>query len=213
MQASLDGWVAQQRRLVMDYARRWGTQPIAIGSMADLSMFYLASRQAGTWTPVPGAKPASAMAFRAGEEVSLWVNPRSNSYVRYYRSFLRSYGVDESRLTERYDVDHLYNRERAIHFGYAYVRMFPVLLEANRSHGGGYESAITEADTGRRVKKMRLMDTVSMLKLHGALSPRVGRNFSIAQQAAIADIAQALGIPPGDVEREIDAMMARAYSR
>jgi hypothetical protein len=207
MQASLDGWVAQQRKLVMEYARRWGTPPVAIGSMADLSMLC-----AGNWTPVPGARPASAMAFRNGDEASLWVNPRSNSYVRYCRSFLRSCGIDESRLTERYDVDHLYNRERAIHFGYAYVRMFPVLLEANRSHGGGYEAAITEADAGRRVKKMRLMDTVSMLKLHSALSPRVGQNFSSGQQATIAEIAQALGITPADVEREIEAMMARAYS-
>lgn len=103
--------------------------------------------------------------------------------------------MDENRLSERYDVDHLYNRERAIHFGYAYVRMFPVLIEANRSHGGGYEGAITEADAGWRVKKLRLMDTVSMRKLHSALSPRVGGSFSIAQQATIAEIAQALRIP------------------
>jgi hypothetical protein len=154
------------------------------------------------------------MAFCAGEEISLWVNPRSDSYVRYCRSFLTSLcQVDASRLTERYDVDHLYNRERAIQFGYAYVRMFPVLLEANRSHGGGYEAAITKADVGRHVKTMRLMDTVSMLKLHSAHSPRVGGQFSAAQQATIAQIALALEIGAAEVEREIDAMMARAYAR
>lgn len=211
MQASLELWIETQRRAFMAGAKKWGTMPVAIGSMADLSTFYWS--QPGTWTPVPGARPRSAMAFRAGDEVSLWVNPRSDAYVKYCRSFLTSIClVDAARLTERYDVDHLYNRERAIQFGYAYVRMFPVLLEANRSHGGGYEAAITEADAGRRVKKMRLMDTVSMLKLHSAHSPRVGGVFSAHQQAVIAEIAASLGIGVAEVEREIDNMMARAYA-
>lgn len=212
MQASLESWITQQREALMAYARRWGAPPVAIMNMADLELLARSDRTGGTWTPLPHVRPGSAMAFRSETQSSLWVNPGSSSYVKYFRIFLTQIcGVDDSTLTTLYDIDHLYNRERAKNFGYAYVRMFPVRSDANSSHGAGYEKAMTDADIGRRAKSMKLMDTVSMLKLHNALSPRVRGSFSPTQQTAIQQIAAALQIPASEVEAEIDAMMGRAY--
>lgn len=213
MSTPLESWIAQQREALMTYAQRWGAPPVAVLSMADLDLLGRSDGTGGAWTPLPRVKPASAMAFRSATQASLWVNPRSESYVNYFRIFLTTLcGVDASMLTVTHDIDHLYNRERAINFGYAYVRMFPVRLDANRSHGAGYEKAITEADLGRGTKTMKLMDTVSMLKLHDALSPRVGGSFTAQQQEAIRQIAEALHITVREVEAEIDAMMARAFA-
>ena len=213
MATSLDRWITVQREALMAYARRWGAPPVALMNMASLANLARADGTGGAWTPLPGVDAGSAMAFRTEAEASLWVDPRSDSYVRYFRKFLETLcGVDASALTTTYDIDHLYNRERAINFGYAYVRMFPVRIGANRSHGAGYEKAITEADLGRRAKLMKLMDTVSMLKLNNALSPRVGGAFTPEQQEVIAKVAAALGISVREVEAEIDAMMSRAFA-
>lgn len=213
MSSPLDLWIARQRDALMAYARRHGAPPVALQTIASLQPLAILDNDPGTWTPLPGARPASAMAWRSQKQASLWVNPRSSNYVEYFRTFLTGLcGVDASGLTATYDVDHLYNRERAINFGYAYVRMFPVRLEANRSHGAGYEKAITDADLGRKAKLMKLMDTVSMLKLHNALSPRVGGSFTPDQQQAIRQVAEALRITVREVEAEIDNMMARAFA-
>lgn len=211
-QASLDIWIREQRVILMDHARRFGSPPVAIMSMADVDRLYF-GKGGCQWTPLPGARPKSAMAFRAGAQTSLWVNPKSSSYGRDFRIFLEKIcNVDTAALESRYDIDHLYNRERANQFGYAYVMMFPVLASANRSHGAGYEKAIGEADLGRRAKIMKLMDTVSMLKLHSALSPRLGGTESAETTAIVTQIAAALQITPAEVRQEIANMLARAYA-
>ncbi len=119
----------------------------------------------------------------------LWMDPVASGYRDTFGRFLRqAWGVTASLTHSGYDVDHVYNRARARHYGYGLVRMFLVRSEANRDHGRAYEKQIGAAERHRHVKIMKLLDGMSKLKVlglpavqHGLLTPA---HHLAAQRAA-----------------------------
>jgi len=214
MSGPFDIWIDRRRDELMAYCRQWGSFLVAISNMGDLERPTPSNMEGGSWIPLPGVAPDKAAAFRNNSYTSLWVNPKyEEGYRDWFRVYLESiWGLDGNLLTNVHDVDHVYNKQRANDFGYAFVMAFPVVRGANRSHGSGYEAAMTDASHGKRAKSMRSIDTASLLKLHNALSPRVGGAFTPHQQVVIQQVAEALHISVAQVEQEIDAMMGRAYA-
>lgn len=216
MSGNLEHWIATQRSAIVANWREWDVPPaVAIEGTHVLGPNYGGPEgRASHWSPLAGAKPGIAAVQRTGSVVSLWITPASDSYVDLFRTFLSSVcDIDDSRLTTDYDVDHMYNRERARNFGYGFVRMFPILKSANRSHGAGYEKAITSADSGRKRKVMKLMDEVSTMKFFGIASPSSRRALTPVQQAHLGNMASTFGLSIEEIETGVSNLMGRAQGR
>ncbi len=215
MAIALDSWIAAQRAQIVTNWQQWGTPPaVAIEHMDVLGASYGGheGRNSG-WAGLRSIPGAEAMVQQTGPLASLWVNPASDRYPEYFRLFLREQGVDASALTGAYDVDHLYNRERAINFGYRLVRLFPVKPTPNRSHGAGYEKAMTQADIGRSAKVMKLMDEVSAMKFFGLRSPSIRAAPTPEQLAHMHIMASLFGLSVAQIQQGVTNLMARAHRR
>lgn len=210
---TLDGWIAEQRAAIVANWRLWAVPPaVAIEGTHLLGPGYGGPEgRATVWQPLADADPRSAMVQRTGAVVSLWVDPRKAAYVDLFRQFLTHHRVEAEQLTDRYDVDHMYNRERAINFGYVLVRMFPIAKGANRSHGAGYEKAMTASDIGRRRKVMKLMDEVSAMKFFGVPSPSKRGGLSPGQQAHVGTMAALFDLTAEQIEQGMNGLMRRAH--
>lgn len=214
MQSGLENWITIQRNAIIANWREWGIPPaVAIEGTHVLGLGQGGPEGRATkWLPMVGYDSSIAMVQVSGLVKSLWVDPRRNNYVEIFRKFLSEYcGVDPVDLTKRHDVDHMYNRERAVNFGYSFVRMFPIPVGANRSHGAGYEKAMTESDVGRRRKVMKLMDEVSTMKFLGILSPSTRRKFSIQQREHVKAMADLFDLSVDQIEDGINNLMGRAH--
>lgn len=64
-----------------------------------------------------------------GRGYTLWANPSYGSYTAAYKDAFGDY--DSATL----DIDHVYAKEKAKAYGYAYVLMMPLCRSANRSAG------------------------------------------------------------------------------
>lgn len=214
MQSDLDNWITIQRNAIIANWRGWGIPPaVAIEGVHVLGLNYGGPEGRATkWLPVAGYDPSVAIMQITGLVKSLWVDPRRNNYVEIFRKFLSEHcRVDPGELTKNHDVDHMYNRERAVNFGYAFVRMFPIPASANRSHGAGYEKAMTESDIGRGRKVMKLMDEVSTMKFLGILSPSTRRGLSKEQREHVKAMADLFDLTVEQIEDGIDSLMSRAH--
>jgi len=214
--SALEDWITAQRNAIIANARGWDTPPaVAMMGTQWLGLDYGGYEGRSTrWNPLAGVDPQVAMVQETGVVTSLWLDPRKSNYVSLFRTFLTQHcGVDASGLTNENDVDHMFNRERAIQFGYAYVRMFPIPPGPNRSHGAGYEKAMTAADEGRRAKVLKLMDEVSFMKFFGILSPSVNGGFSASQRGHMQAMADIFDLPVEQIEQGVSGLMSRAHGR
>lgn len=141
----------------------------------------------------------------------LWLRPEDDAYREKYMKFLdRQHGV--KTLPSGFDVDHLFNRARAIDLGLTHVRMVLLGKGENRSHGAGYEKARTVGGIGTRGNQ-RGIDEITLMKLCGIRSPRKNRPLSAEMLAHVSRIAAMFDIPPLEVERNIRELMAVAAHR
>ncbi len=143
--------------------------------------------------------------------VFLWLPPEDEHYRDVYGQFLDAYHGVKEPMTG-FDVDHLFNRARAIAMRLKFVRMVLLGPGENRSHGASYEAARTKGGVGTEGLE-RGIDEVTLMKLCGVRSPRKGRPLTAAMQAHIARIAATFGIPPLEIERNIRELMEVAAFR
>ena len=212
----LDSWIAAQRASMVANWRSWGVPPVVAieGQHVLAGAMGGPEGQATSWLPLANVDPQSALVQQAGTVLSLWVDPKKNNYVDLFERFLGSHcGIDGDGLTASYDVDHMSTRERAINFGSTLVRMFPIPKGPNRSHGAGYEKAMTASDIGRRRKIMKLMDEVSTMKFFGIGSPSATRGLTDSQRAHMGAMAGTFGLSPEQIEEGVNNLMGRAHGR
>lgn len=138
----------------------------------------------------------------------LWLDPDDDGYKTKYEAFLARH-YDIKVMPGGYDVDHLFNRARAIGLKLSYVRMVLLGPGENRSHGAGYEKSRTQGQIGTPGNQ-RGIDEITLMKLCGIRSPRKNRPLSSDMLAHIQRIAAMFGIPPLEIERNIRELMAVA---
>ena len=115
---------------------------------------------------------AFAMDCPALHYKALWVLAADSNYRKYYREFLgQEHKLQLEALPKEFDVDHLFNRQRAIKYGYRYCRMALVGYSANRSHGASYEKIATQGTRQRGDCTRVLMDEITHMKYYGFMSP------------------------------------------
>ncbi len=217
---NLEGWIGAQRQAIIANWKQWDVPPVvAIEGIHVLGSSYGGPEGRATrWLPLQTGSAASAVGAMIqrteGGVMSLWIDPALDNYVDLFRTFLEQHAkVDHSDLSVRYDVDHLYNAARARNFGYKLVRLFPIPASINRSHGAGYEKAMTAADVGRRRKVMKLMDEVSTMKFFGIRSPRKNGKLSATQRQHLDKMATEFGLAPGAAVDGASGLMDRAHQR
>jgi hypothetical protein len=128
---------------------------------------------------------------------ALWVGTENNHYRDDYLAFLNArHGLKLSTIPKPFDVDHLYNRERAMIYGLRFVRTALVGRSANRSHGAAYEKDLTRNEALRQRRDQKLMDAVSCMKYFGFLSPLRDDPREDEIQAYLAFAATKLGLDP-----------------
>jgi len=141
----------------------------------------------------------------------LWLPPEDDSYRDKYIAFLkRHHGV--STALDGYDVDHLFNRQRAIDLNLTHVRMVLLGPGENRSHGAGYEKGRTIGRIGTPGRQ-RGIDEITLMKLCGIRSPRRNQPLTPEMLAHIQGIAAMFGLPPLEIERNIRDLMEVASFR
>lgn len=140
----------------------------------------------------------------------LWMNPHADNYRSVFQRFLKEFwGLTQALAHSGYDVDHVYNRARAKHYGYRLVRMFLVRGAINQEHGRSYEKQIGAAEKNRFVKIMKLLDGMSELKVVGV--PPVTNGLLLPQHHEAARRAAAhYGISHEAALDTLRAMLARA---
>ena len=141
----------------------------------------------------------------------LWMDPRPDDYRQVFGRYLRAFWGATTDLTHSgYDVDHVYNRARAKHYGYRLVRMFLVTADINKDHGRSYEKQIGAAEANRHVKIMKLLDGMSELKAMG-LPPVKDGLLTQAHYEAAQIAAANYGIPVDGAIQTLRDLYARAH--
>ncbi|MCP9765649.1 hypothetical protein [Lacihabitans soyangensis] len=74
--------------------------------------------------------------------------------MKYAKEFL---GFSESKLSQEFDIDHLFNQSRGLKHKEGFLRVFPVAKNVNRSHGVVIEGRLTETEKARDIKLMHFM--------------------------------------------------------
>jgi hypothetical protein len=202
-----------QAALLAEVAHTAGLPPIvAVKDIDELRAFWGRRLAAGVrFTRL--AERADAVVQIGPHGASLWMDPAAADYRAAYGSFLlRHCGHAAALKGSGYDVDHVYNRARAIHYGYRHVRMFLVRADANRAHGRGYEQGIGAAEKDRFAKAMKHLDAMSELKVLGL--PPVRDGVLLPEHRAAAEMAaRTYGIGFDQAVEALLAMCARARRR
>lgn len=213
---TLDAFLAAQRQAMVTNWKDWGVPPVV--AIESLTVFGKGlggpEGRATTWHNLTGTGTGAMIQRTTGGVQSLWVDPALTNYVDLFRTFLSDHAkVDASALSVNHDVDHLYNAARARNFGYKLVRLFPIPYRINRSHGAGYEKAMTDSDIGRHRKPMKLMDEVSTMKFFGIKSPRKSGKLTAAQKQHMERMAKAFDLPVEAITGGAKGLMDRAHKR
>ena len=167
---------------------------------------------AATVRALPGA---NGRAFVVGcvslKSSVLWASANSEDYREDYLRFLNvEYKLNIPKIPPPYDVDHLYNRSRALLYGLRFIRLALVKDSANRSHGAAYEKDITTNEAARERRDMKLMDEISSMKYFGFLSP-LRNNPRAAEVTAYANFAASkLGLDPNEIRESIRYLREKA---
>ncbi|MDJ0643785.1 MAG: hypothetical protein QNJ15_13305 [Erythrobacter sp.] len=207
-------FISAQRQAMVANWKKWDVSPmVAFKNLGIFDPSLSGSEvRATSWQPL--GKTSAVIQRTHGGVLSLWVDPAADNYVDQFRKFLTEHAkVDDSDLTKQHDVDHLFNRERAIKLGYKFVRLFPVPYRVNRSHGAGYEKAMTAAASAKNPKQMKLMDEVSIMKFFGFKSPRKSGKLSKDQDQHLRNMAKTHGLPEELIFGGVENLMDRAHQR
>jgi hypothetical protein len=169
----------------------------------------------GEIKPLPGALGPKIWEKGTKHETSLWVPKTYSNYREAFFKFIKHlYGNDVDMAgAKAYDVDHLFNRERAS--AGAMIRVEAVSASVNRSHGAGYEKTAGASTVAiSRQAKMRpftKIDFISVLKILGLPAPA-----SVADKPRIDVIkqhSQKLGFTPDQIETGINNLLEIAKRR
>jgi hypothetical protein len=190
---------------------------VALNDIALLSQIPTQARwrAPATITPLDAGSPSSGWVLDCPKfnYRSFWVETADDDYRSHYLAFLRQrQGYGFNHLSTTYDVDHLYNRDRAKMYGYKYIRTFLIQYSPNRSHGAGYEASIGESEALRRVSDIRKMDEVGFMKFMGVKSPRGNKPLTDAQKAHLMAVATMTGLSYEELLRNVTELMAKARS-
>lgn len=115
-----------------------GNVPVAASSLA-------AVERTGKLLKIGRYEHADAFASRSGvpgDDVIVWVRPSLRDYKAVWHAAARMQLVDPAdSIGDGVDIDHVFPKSWTRLPGYtvAYVRIFPVWSEVNRSAGGGRE--------------------------------------------------------------------------
>jgi hypothetical protein len=206
------GIVARLQAALLAESARMNRLPVIVAAL-DIQTLrdYWASRpQEGvTFASFEGRDDAHVQAGPCG--ASLWLDPTADGYRALYGRFLKAHWGAGSDLTgSGYDADHVYNRARAIQYGYRVVRMMLVRAGPNRAHGSGYEKPLGAVEKTRFVKIMKLLDGMSELKMLG-LPPVRGGLLTAEHRQAATLAAQHYGIPVEAALNTLLEMYGRAH--
>ena len=134
---------------------------------------------------------------------TLWVTADNDRYRQNYLAFLRqSHGLQLERIPEPFDVDHMFNRARALRYGYKYVRLALVDSKVNQSHGAGYEKTVTRGNRERLDTTRALMDEIGCMKFFGFMNPSESRPRKDEIDSYARFAAAEFGMSEADVKVE-----------
>lgn len=211
--SEIAGYLGRQRLAIVREIETMGRIPpiVAVLELKVLTDFWSLRGGRVFFTALQGR--SSGYVQRGPAANWLWYDPSRDDYRDAFRSFLAREQNFRHPLPGDYHVDHVYNRARALKFGYGLVRMALVEGHVNTDHGRTYEKGIGLADAGRRAKTMKLLDAMTELKLFG-ISALHGSDALTALQGDAADAAAAAyGISPQQARSSISAMRDRATRR
>jgi hypothetical protein len=145
-----------------------GNIPIAVRSLAVL-------QGQGRAGEIPGYNIKTAVVLfttDTTDEVTVWASPHLRGYRSVWRAAARMNAVDPlAAWGNGIDVDHLYPKSWAKVAGMemAYVRLFPVWQEVNRSAGAGREKAFLAEIKAKPIRSADLVyaDELQVLKIIG----------------------------------------------
>lgn len=145
------------------------------------------------------------------ESTALWVHVNNTRYREDYLRFLNGeYGLNLTTIPSAFDVDHLYNLERARIYGLRFVRMALLPYAANRSHGAGPERDVTKNEELREPRDHKLMDELTSMKYFGFLAPLRSEPRQSEVEAYAAFAAAKLGLDPEEVRKSIKYLREKA---
>lgn len=206
------GVVARLQAALLAESVRMNRVPVIVAALdvETLRNYWNCFPKAGvTFAPFEGREDAHVQHGPCG--ASLWLDPATDGYRAIYGRFLKAHWGAKSDLTgSGYDADHVYNRARAMQYGYRVVRMLLVRAGPNRAHGSGYEKPLGATEKTRFVKIMKLLDGMSELKTLGLPPLRDGLVTPEHRQAAML-AAQHYGIPLDAALNTLIEMYGRAH--
>jgi hypothetical protein len=141
----------------------------------------------------------------------LWLRPKDGAYKEKYGAYLKKY-YDIDAIPAGYEVDHLFNKARAIDLELVYIRMALVGKHENASHGAGYEKSRTKGGIGAK-GRARGIDEITLMKLCGISSPRKNRPLSREILGHVQRVAAMFGMSPMEIEQNIRELMEVAAFR
>ncbi len=158
-------------------------------------------------------QPDRAVVLRTCHGPSLWVDCASDRYRDDFAAYAETFRQLPVHLVHSgLDVDHLYNRARARHFGFKYLRVFPVMAAANRQHGSSYEKSSGISERNRdNSKHVKLLDEMSFLKVRGVPALGPGGALTAAHHSYANWVNQHFGIDVQEVLKGLQNLQTRAY--
>ena len=214
MSANLDGFIDQQRAAILAESALTGLLPMvaldSIEILRDKARVMMGitppARLVSIGSPIRGwVQDTKAYKF-------FWAETENNYYRDDYLEFLNEHcGFSLNSIPDIYDIDHLFNRERARTVGLRWIRMFPVRRSPNRSHGAAYEKAATNNAAGRPGRNIRNMDELSLMKFLDIKSPGKSRHLSAIQKAHLTRMATLFGLRQDVLVQNVQQMLGRAY--
>jgi hypothetical protein len=187
---------------------------VAVNQMSVVAQYPSSLRRdhAATVTVLPQSRgKAFVVECPSLQSTCLWVGTENDSYREDYLRFLKTaYELQISAIPAGYDVDHMYNRSRALVYDLQFIRLALVTGAANRSHGASYEKDITRNEAARVRKEMKLMDEISMMKYFGFLSPLRDnpRKSEVSAYAAFA--ASKMGLEADEIQKSVEYLRKKA---
>jgi hypothetical protein len=171
--AALSTWTRTNRRRSMSLLLP-GNIPVAARSLTDIE-------NNADIAHIVGYDPADALASKTKapyDEIVIWARPTLRRYKAVWEAAAWMGLVDDVDITDMgdVDIDHVFPRSWAKLpcYDVAYVRLFPVFLEVNRSAGGGRERLDPRAPGFKPIKMQSGIYFATDLLLRKMLNLPVG---------------------------------------
>jgi len=207
--SGLDQIWKSERDAVKNEVRLGGCLPVVAAATADIVATLPTRLRSQAPVAISQLSGRGDVAFVAScpslSYKTLWVRADDDAYAKYYLEFLDQYhNLKFSGVPKPYNVDHMFNRQRALKYAYRYVRMALVNGPVNSSHGAGYEKSTTNSRRERRDTSIALMDEIGSMKFYGFMNPSVAK----PNQAEIDRYARFSALEFGMSESEVKECIA-----